>query len=230
MTRKLIQVIWGLFLYALGVVMTINAGIGLAPWDIFHQGWAIHLHLTMGQMNIIASIIIVIIDYFLHEKIGIATVLNGILIGTFVDILMLNHLVPVFDELPLQYLMLIIGMVIIGYASYVYIKPELGAGPRDGLMVALCKKTGKSVRLVRASIDITVSAIGFALGGSLGVGTVIMAVCLGPTMQWIFKKLHFNINGLNHMYIDEEIRRFFQERKQIKDGVTDDERKLKKDD
>lgn len=224
MAKRLTQVIWGLFLYALGIVLTINANLGLAPWDIFHQGAAIHLNLTIGQTNILASCIIVVIDFYLKEKIGIATVLNVFLIGSFVDILMLNHLVPIFHFLPLQFLMLIIGLVTIGYASYVYIAPALGAGPRDGLMVALCKHTGKSVRVVRAGIDIIVSAIGWLLGGSLGVGTVMMALFLGPTMQWIFRKLHFDIPKIEHVYIDEEIRRFFQGKSREKNGRVEDDR------
>lgn len=210
MIKKVMVLIAGLFLYAVGVVLTIHAGLGLAPWDIFHQGLSLHFPLTMGQASITASCIILIIDFALKEKIGLGTVLNVILIGAFMDMLMIFHLIPVFEQPIMQLLMLITGMVTIGFASYVYIRPGLGTGPRDGLMVALCKKTGKSVRAVRAGIDITVSAVGFLLGGSLGLGTVIMAVCLGPVMQWIFRRLHFDVKAVKHSYIDEEIRHFFR--------------------
>ncbi|MDF2532655.1 MAG: hypothetical protein K0Q65_2236, partial [Clostridia bacterium] len=136
----------GLFLYAVGIVMTINANLGLGPWDVFHQGLSKTIGITMGQASISMGIIIVVMNYFVGEKLGWGTLSNMLFIGIFMDILMLNNLIPIYENIILQIFMMLGGMFVIGLASYFYIGAGLGSGPRDGLMVLLTKKTGKSVR------------------------------------------------------------------------------------
>lgn len=206
LTMRIIKLFFGLFLYATGIVLTINANIGLSPWDVFHQGFSNTVGITMGQANIIGGFAIIIYNAFVGEKIGWGTVSNMIFIGIFVDILMLNSLIPVFHNIILQVIMMGLGMLVIGAATYFYISVGLGSGPRDGLMIALTKKTNKSVRFIRSCIEITVVVLGFLLGGSFGIGTLIMAFAMGPCVQFVFKLFKFNVKGVKHRFIDEDIK------------------------
>lgn len=203
---RITKLFLGLFLYATGIVLTINANIGLSPWDVFHQGLSNTIGITMGQASIIGGFTIIIYNAFAGEKIGWGTVSNMIFIGIFVDILMLNRLIPTFHNIILQVIMMCLGMLVIGAATYFYISVGLGSGPRDGLMIALTKKTNKSVRFIRSCIEITVVVLGFLLGGSFGIGTLIMAFAMGPCVQFAFKLFKFNVKGVKHRFIDEDIK------------------------
>lgn len=203
---RIIRLIIALFLYGMGIVMTINADLGLAPWDAFHQGLSKSLNITMGQAGIWVGIVVVVLNYILGEKIGWGTIANMILIGIFIDVLMLNNLVPIFHNVILKVMMMIIGMLVIGLGSFLYLREGIGSGPRDGLMVALTKKTGKSVRLIRNSIESTVLIVGFFLGGSIGIGTVIMALSIGHAIQFVFKILKFDVSKVEHRFIDQDIK------------------------
>lgn len=196
----------GLFLYAVGIVMTIYASLGLGPWDVFHQGLSKTIGVTMGQASIAMGIIVVIINYITGEKVGWGTICNMIFIGIFMDFLMLNKLIPIYNNMILQVIMMLIGMLIIGLASYFYISAGLGSGPRDALMIMLTKKTGKSVRFIRNSIEITVSILGYFLGGSVGLGTVIIALTIGYFVQFVFKIFKFDVSLVQHRYIDQDIK------------------------
>lgn len=200
----------GLFLYAVGIVFTINANLGLSPWDIFHQGISKHTGITMGQASIIIGLLIVIIDWAFGEKVGIGTLCNMLFIGIFMDILMLNHLIPVFSNIIARIIMMLIGMFIIGVACYFYIGAGLGSGPRDGLMVAFSKKTKKSVRFIRTCIEAVPLTVGYLLGGSVGVGTIIMVLGGGYFIQLAFKLLKFDVRVVKHQFIDDHIK-FFKE-------------------
>ena len=206
---KLIRLIFGLFLFSVGIVMTINAKLGLAPWDVLHQGISRQTILTMGQAGIIVGFIIILFNFFFKEKVGIGTILNMIFIGVFLDFLMLNHILPEPSGLPGRIALLIGGMVMISIASYLYIGAGLGAGPRDGLMVALHNKTGKSIRFVRNFIEISALAIGFLLGGTVGIGTVAMSLGQGYFVQLVFMLFKFNIKTVKHSYIDDHIKALF---------------------
>lgn len=196
----------GLFLYAIGIVLTINANLGLSPWDVLHQGISKFTSLTMGQVSIILGLIFVIIDWILGEKLGIGTISNMLFIGLFMDLLMLNNLIPIFHSLVPRLIMLFIGIVIIGVASYFYISAGLGSGPRDGLMIALTKRTKKSVRFIRNCIESTVLIIGYAIGGTIGVGTLIMVVSGGYFIQLAFKTFKLDIKKVEHRFIDDNIK------------------------
>lgn len=205
---RIIRLFVGLFLYAVGVVMTINANLGLAPWDVFHQGIAINCDITIGKVSIIVGVALVLINIVLGERIGWGTLSNMIFIGVFVDLLMLNKLIPVFDEFTLSILLMILGMFVIGMASYYYIGAGLGSGPRDGLMIALTKKTKGSVRLVRGAIETGVFIIGYFLGGSVGIGTLVIALTIGIFVQLAFKMFRFDVSQVRHRFVDEDIQWF----------------------
>lgn len=204
--KRVAKLFLGLFLYALGIVMTINANLGLAPWEVFHQGLSNNIGITMGQASIYVGIVFVVLDSLFGERLGWGTLCNMVFIGMFLDILMLNHLVPTFQSIVPSFIMMLLGMFTIGIASYFYISAGLGSGPRDGLMVALTKKTTKSVRFLRNCIEFSVLAIGYVLGGSVGIGTVIMALSAGYFVQFAFKLFKFNIKETKHRFIDEDIK------------------------
>ena len=206
MMRRLIRLFIGLFLYAVGIVLTINANLGLSPWDVFHQGISHLSGITMGQASIVVGIILVIFDAVLGERLGWGTLCNMLFIGVFMDFLMLNHLIPIVKGILPGVIMMFLGMVVIGVASYFYIGAELGSGPRDGLMIALTKKTSKSVRFVRNSIELSALVMGYLLGGFVGVGTLIMAVALGYIIQSSFKVLKFDVSKIEHRFIDENLK------------------------
>lgn len=203
--KRLIRLIMGLFLFAVGNVLTINAQLGVAPWTVFDQGVSKVLGMTIGQANILTGIIILIIDGFLGLKIGWGSVLNMLLIGIFMDILMLNNLIPIFNGLILRFIFLAIGIIIQGFATYYYIGGGFGAGPRDGLMVALSIKTKRSFRMVKTLIEMVAVIAGYLLGGDLGIGTAIMAIFAGQIFQSIFDLFKFEVNEVKHRFIQDDI-------------------------
>lgn len=206
MMQKVIRLFIGLFLYAVGIVLTINANLGLAPWDVFHQGMTHLVSITMGQASIAVGIILVILNAVLGERLGWGTLFNMLFIGLFMDLIMLNHLIPICKGLLTGAIMMVFGMIVIGIASYFYIGAGLGSGPRDGLMIALTKKTSKSVRFVRNAIELSALIVGYLLGGYAGVGTLIMALTLGYIIQFAFKILKFDVSSIKHRFIDEDLK------------------------
>ncbi|MBU5311303.1 hypothetical protein KQI38_04635 [Tissierella carlieri] len=208
---RIIRLFIGYFVCAVGMVMTINANIGVSPWDVFHQGLGNIFNLPIGRASIIAGLIITIIDIFLGQNIGWGTIFNMIVIGIFVDFLMFNKLIPIFNSFFPSLLMMLLGMLVLGYGCYIYIGAGFGAGPRDGLMVALTKKTNKSVRFVKNSVEILVTVVGYLLGGSVGIGTAIMSIAGGYFFQFAFKTVNFDVSQVEHRYISDDIR-FIKER------------------
>ena len=201
----------GLFVCAIGIVMTINANLGLAPWDVFHQGLSKLTGITMGRAHIITGLILVIIDAVFGEKIGWGTLFNMLCICLFIDFLMFNHLVPIFSSFIPSIIMMLLGLFIIGMGCYLYIGAGFGSGPRDGLMIALVKRTNKSVRLIKNALEVIAVTIGYILGGYVGIGTLVMALTGGYFMQFAFKITNFNVGGMEHRFIDDDIR-FIKER------------------
>jgi len=186
--------------------MTINANVGYAPWDILSQGLNNTLGITMGQANIYAGFVIIIIDTLLGQAVGWGTIANMFIIGRFMDILMLNNLIPSFAGFVPSVMMLLLGVLVSGYASWIYISVGLGAGPRDGLMVALTRKTGKSVRVVKSLTEILVVGVGYLLGGKFGIGTIILALFGGPIYQFSYKTVNFDVKSVKHRFIQDDIK------------------------
>jgi len=203
---RVLRLLAGLFLFATGIVMTINANLGLAPWDVFHQGISKILNITIGQASIGVGVILIVLNSFFGERLGWGTILNMLLIGLFIDLLMLNNIIPVSNSFFSGFIMAMLGMFVIGIASFLYIGAGLGSGPRDGLMVALTKKTGKSVRFIRNFIETSVLVIGYLLGGHVGIGTVLMSLCIGYFVQFAFKICRFDVNAVEHRFIDQDIK------------------------
>jgi uncharacterized membrane protein YczE len=204
--QRLFKVVVGLFLFALGIVFTINASLGVSPWDVFHQGVSRTVGITIGQANIIMGFLIILLDIYLGQAIGWATIMNMLLIGTFIDILMLNNLVPVAQSPAIGLIMIVTGVAIQAIGFSVYISQGIGAGPRDGLMVVLTKRTGKSVRFIKSAIEASVVTIGIILGGSFGIGTIIMAFFGGLIFQLLFRLINFRVDKVEHRFIQDDLK------------------------
>jgi uncharacterized membrane protein YczE len=178
MTRRLVQLFVGLAAYGVSLALVLRAGLGLAPWDVLHQGLAERTGLTVGQWVIVMSFLVLLLWIPLRERPGFGTFANAVLVGVFVD-LTLGVVDDVHGWAP-RVLLLLVGVGLNGLATALYIGASLGPGPRDGLMTGLVRRTGRSVRLVRTCIEVTVLVIGLVLGGTVGVGTVLYAVAIGP--------------------------------------------------
>ena len=178
LTRRLTQLLVGLALYGVSLALVLRAGLGLAPWDVLHQGLAEHLDATVGQMVIAVSFVVLLLWVPLRERPGFGTFANAVLVGVFVDLTLL--VVDPAQGWPARVLLLLGGVLLNGLATALYIGASLGPGPRDGLMTGLVRRTGHSVRLVRTLIEVGVLVVGFLLGGTVGVGTVLYAVAIGP--------------------------------------------------
>lgn len=205
-SKRFIRLSFGLFLYALGIVMTINANIGYAPWDVFHVGLANSVGLSIGVASILTGVVIVLISWLLGEKLGLGTILNMLLIGVFLDIIMALKVIPKLDHVILGTFMMIGGLFVIALASYFYIGAAFGAGPRDSLMVALTRKTGLSVGICRGSIELMAVVIGWRMGGKLGLGTILSALAIGFCVQMTFKWLKFDATRVKHETLDKTFR------------------------
>ncbi len=195
---RLLRLTFGLLLYALGIVITLKAHIGYAPWDVLHVGLAKTMGISIGLASIIVGIIILIGTVILGEKLGLGTVLNMIVIGVFLDIILKIKLIPQINNFILGIFVLIIGLFIISLATYFYIGSGFGAGPRDSLMVALARKTRLPIGLCRGTIEVTAVLIGWRLGGMVGIGTLISAFSVGFCIQLTFKVLHFDAKKVAH--------------------------------
>lgn len=195
----------GLFICAVGIVMTINANLGLSPWDVFHQGISNIFNITIGKANILVGIFIVLMETLMGEKLGWGTLCNMLFVGLFMDLLMLNNIIPTFDGVIESLIMMLLGMLVLGFGCYLYIGAELGAGPRDSMMVVFTKRTNKSVRFVKSSIELVALIIGYILGGTVGIGTVIMALGGGYFTQLAFKIAKFDVSKVEQRFIADDL-------------------------
>lgn len=209
-TLRLFRLIFGLFLYALGIVITMKANIGFAPWDVFHVGFSRLTGLSIGTISILTGIVIGIITILLGEKLGLGTILNMILIGVFLDLLLGIGLIPVSKNIITGILMVIAGLIVIAFASFFYIGSAFGAGPRDSLMVALTRKTRLPVGLCRGTIELMAVFIGWRLGGSIGLGTIISAFVIGLCVQTVFRLLKFDATKVRHETLDSTLKMLVQ--------------------
>lgn len=187
--RKIIVWRWtfylvGLLVAALGITMTIKGyRLGIGPWDVFHVGLYRNFGLTIGSWSIISGLAIVVGTAIALKKLPkIGTWLNMILLGVFIDIF--NWLIPDFETLGAQIIIFILGVAVMGYGMGIYISPNIGAGPRDSLMLVFVEKFGISIKKVRTIIEIVVACLGWLLGGPVGVGTVIVALLIGQFVHY----------------------------------------------
>jgi uncharacterized membrane protein YczE len=179
--RRFPQLLVGLVLYGVSLALMLRSGLGLAPWDVFHQGVTRHVPLTIGQVIVITSFVLLLLWIPLREKPGVGTIGNAIIVGLAVDATLAVMDAP--DNLLWRVGLMLLGVVGNGLATAMYIGAQLGRGPRDGLMTGLSRRTGRSLRLVRTVLEVTVVVMGVVLGGTVGIGTVLYALGIGPLTQ-----------------------------------------------
>ena len=184
---KLPSLYFGLFLFAVGSVTSLYSGLGMAPWGVFHVGLSAGSGLTLGQVTQLVGLAVLLLGWGLGFPPGFGTVMNMFFIGWFTDRVIESGIVPKPTDLAGQVALLLMSIVMIGAGSLFYLRVQLGAGPRDGLMVGLVRKLDRQVWLVRGSIEISVLVLGFLLGGPVGVGTVVTAFTVGYSVQAAFK-------------------------------------------
>jgi uncharacterized protein len=204
--RRLVSLLAGICLYGLGIVLTIRANIGYAPWDVFHRGVGNALGMTLGNVSILAGLFICAAVMLMGEKLGLGTVLNMFLIGKTVDLLLSAGLIPEMKGFLPGAAFMILGLFTIAVGSYFYIRSGFGAGPRDSLMVALRRKTKFPIGLCRGAIEFFVVAIGWALGGPVGPGTLIAAFGISACVQIVFSLFGFDAATVAHESLDVTFR------------------------
>lgn len=175
--RRLAQLYLGLVLYGLSSSLLVLAGLGLDPWDVFHQGLARHTPLAIGTWAIVVGALVLLLWIPLRQRPGLGTLSNVVVIGAVMDVVL--AVTPTPRALGWRVVCLVAGVALSGVATGAYIGAGLGPGPRDGLMTGLAAR-GHSIRVVRTAIELTVLVTGWLLGGTVGVGTVLYAVSIGP--------------------------------------------------
>jgi len=184
--RDFIVIQIGFLLYGLAIALIVRANLGTGTWLVLEVALANIFGIKIGTMTVYMGFTVLIIALFLREQVGWGTLGNILSIGPWLN-LFLDLISAPKENLALQIGMFLLGVLIQGVATAVYIGVDAGAGPRDSLMLALQRTTGVSIRVARGAIEIVVVLIGWLLGGPLGVGTVIFALLIGPSVQWAFK-------------------------------------------
>jgi uncharacterized membrane protein YczE len=179
--RRLAQLYAGLLLYGFSIALMVRAHLGLAPWDVLHSGLTEHVPIDIGQAVVLVSFVVMLAWVPLREIPGLGTISNAIVIGLSADAFL--SVLPTPHGIAVRAVLLVAGVVLQGVATAAYIGAQLGRGPRDGLLTGLARRTGRSLRLVRTLMELTVFGVGLLLGGVAGLGTVLYAVSIGPLSQ-----------------------------------------------
>jgi uncharacterized membrane protein YczE len=188
---RIASLVWGLFLFAWGIVLILESHLGLSPWDVLHQGIANHTPISFGAANTVVGVVVLGLAWALGSRPGWGTLANALLVGGFIQLYLSFDAVTALQHGPLavRVLLLASGIAVIGPATAFYIGADLGAGPRDTLMLAATARTGWRVGLVRAAIEVLALLTGIALGGTFGIGTVAFALLIGPVVELSFTAL-----------------------------------------
>jgi uncharacterized membrane protein YczE len=188
---RLVWLIGGLFVFAVGIICLYESRLGLSPWDVLNQGISKHTALSFGEANIVVGCCVLGLALLLGARIGLGTVANALLVGTFVDQLLRIDTVTALarDPLAVRLGLLVVGVAVMGLATAVYIGAHFGAGPRDSLMLALVRVTGFRVGIVRGALEAVATGVGWVLGGTVGIGTVVFVIAIGPAVEVSFALL-----------------------------------------
>ncbi|MCC9311155.1 hypothetical protein LN042_29530 [Kitasatospora sp. RB6PN24] len=180
--RRLSQLMAGLVLYGVSMAMAFRSSLGQSPWGVFHQGAAAHLGLSIGTVVLLVGVVVLLLWIPLRQRPGIGTVANVLVLGVAMDAT--DAVLPAPHGLPARIALMVGGIVLNGAAGGMYIGARFGPGPRDGLMTGLHRRTGRSLRLLRTGVELTVLLTGVLLGGDAGVGTLAYALAIGPLTQY----------------------------------------------
>ncbi|MFD1860932.1 hypothetical protein EHW97_08020 [Aeromicrobium camelliae] len=190
MTGRLLRLLIGLWLYGATMAMMVRAGLGLNPWDVLHEGITHHVPVSFGVVTAVVGVLVLLAWIPLRQRPGVGTVLNVLVIGVAVDVTL--AMLPEPGTLLPSAVLLAGGVVGNAFAGALYVSADLGPGPRDGLWVALVARTGRSVRVVRTCLELSVLALGWVLGGTVGIGTVAYALAVGPLAQRFLRSLRWS--------------------------------------
>lgn len=205
--RNAVIAIVSLFVNGFGIYLTMRANIGASPWDVFNLGLSKTFGILYGTASIGVSLTILLIDILLKEPIGIAMFIDAIVVGKSVDFFNFIDIVPKADNIVISIIMMGIGLFIIGYTQLFYMKSSLGCGPRDSLLIGLKKRLKRiPIGVVSIAILSTATFIGYLLGGPVGIGTIICALCAGPIMQLAFQSLKFEATTVRHQNLKESFK------------------------
>ena len=183
--KTLFYLCLGLIFFGFGEGLLIASGIGASPWNVLHQGIAMNLGLSVGTIAFLISFLVLLLWNFLDQKIGIGTIINFIIIAIMIDVTIYYFNQP--NEFFFRLLVVFAGVLLVGFGSAMYLIANLGAGPRDGLMTGLQKKTNAPIALVRAFIEVVVVLLGWTLGGVAGIRTLFYALGIGPAVAlWLY--------------------------------------------
>ena len=188
---RLAALFGGLLLFGVAIVFMLESGLGLPPWDVLHQGVARHAPMSLGVTSIAVGLVIMVVAWIAGQPPGFGTIANAIVIGAAIDLL---RSVDAVDRLSSASLtvrsgLLVAGILLFGVGSAFYIGAGMGAGPRDSLMIVLSRRTGRRIGLVRGTMEVTVFIAGILLGGTGGIGTVALAILVGPVVEFAFWSL-----------------------------------------
>lgn len=189
---RLFRLFSGLFLYGSAIALMVRANIGSSPWDVFGQGVSRTFGISFGLATICISGLVLLLWIPLRQRMGFGTVANAVLVGIFADLALAVLSTP--DQLVLQSLMFLAGLLMLAFASALYIGAGMGPGPRDGLMTGLVRVSGLPVWVIRTSIELLVVVVGWLLGGVVGIGTLVFALTIGPLVQHALKLLFVDLN------------------------------------
>ena len=202
-----LQAALGLFSFGFGVYLTIQANIGVGPWDVFDLGLSYTFGISYGTAAIILSLIILVIDICLREPIGIGMFLDAFIVGKTVDLFNWLELIKPQENVFIGVAMMLFGLFIMGFAQFIYMRAALGCGPRDTLLVALAKRMPKiPIGFISIVILAVVTFVGWRLGGPIGIGTLVCAFLTGPIMQLDFKLARFEPTTVQHQNLMESFR------------------------
>lgn len=185
-TSRLVRLFAGLTLYGFSDALMVRSGLGLSPWDVLHQGLSRQTGLSIGTWVILVGVVVLLLWIPLRQRPGIGTISNVIVIGLAMDASLALLATP--SGYPVRIAVLVAGVVLNGVATGLYIGARLGPGPRDGLMTGFAAR-GHSIRVVRTGLEVTVLAVGFLLGGTVGVGTLLYALSIGPLVHLFLPRL-----------------------------------------
>jgi uncharacterized membrane protein YczE len=185
------SLVFGLFVFAVAIVLILESKLGLSPWDVLNQGLAKHSPLSFGMANVAVGVVVLFIGWSLGGRPGVGTVANAVLVGVFIQLLTSIDAIDRLEHhgLGVRIVLLVAGILLIGPASAFYIGADLGAGPRDTLMLVGARRTRFRIGIVRATLEICALAVGIVLGGTFGVGTVLFALLIGPIIEGSFAAL-----------------------------------------
>ena len=201
--KKFSSLFLGFFLLSLGITSSLHADLGMNPWGIFHMGIALQTGLTFGQAFQAAGTVIILLSIFLGIIPGIGTILNMYFVGFFSDLISSSGLMFTPNTIIGKLIMLLIGNLIFAFGTYFYLKPGLGGGPKDSLMLAISKKFNYPISIVRTVMELIAVTIGTILGGPLGVGTLIIAATTGYFIQGVCSFMNLNLKDTKQLNIIE---------------------------